>query len=91
MFWVALLVNGRAAFKLLLDWKGMLTTCRFVERAYESLASLPDEAGARARPARTRLRAPRARVAGARDRDDPARAARLALPARQAARRRRGA
>jgi cellulose synthase/poly-beta-1,6-N-acetylglucosamine synthase-like glycosyltransferase len=43
MFWVALLVNGRAAFKLLLDWKGMLTTCRFVERAYESLASLPDE------------------------------------------------
>ena len=44
MFWVALLVNGRAAFKLLLDWKGMLTTCRFVERAYESLASLPDEA-----------------------------------------------
>src|SRR5438445_4989330 len=44
MFWAALLVNGRAAFKLLLDWKGMLTTCRFVERAYESLAALPDEA-----------------------------------------------
>ena len=44
MFWVALLVNGRAAFKLLLDWKGMLTTCRFVERAYERLATLPDEA-----------------------------------------------
>ena len=34
LFWVALFVNGRAAFKLLLDWKGMLTTCRFVERAY---------------------------------------------------------
>ena len=44
MFWVALLVNGRAAFKLLLDWKGMLTTCRFVEHAYERLAALPDEA-----------------------------------------------
>ena len=44
MFWLALLVNGRAAFKLLLDWKGMLTTCRFVERAYETLAALPDEA-----------------------------------------------
>src|SRR5262249_32919563 len=44
MFWAALLVNGRAAFKLLLDWKGMLTTCRFVEQAYERLAALPDEA-----------------------------------------------
>ena len=44
MFWVALLVNGRAAFKLLLDWKGMLTTCRFVEEAYAKLATLPDEA-----------------------------------------------
>ncbi|MGH7306990.1 MAG: glycosyltransferase [Candidatus Rokuibacteriota bacterium] len=44
MFWVALFVNGRAAFKLLLDWKGMLTTCHFVERAYERLAALPDEA-----------------------------------------------
>ena len=44
MFWVTLLVNGRAAFKLLLDWKGMLTTCRFVEDAYERLAALPDEA-----------------------------------------------
>jgi cellulose synthase/poly-beta-1,6-N-acetylglucosamine synthase-like glycosyltransferase len=44
MFWLALLVNGRAAFKLLLDWKGMLTTCRFVEHAYETLAALPDEA-----------------------------------------------
>ena len=44
MFWVALLVNGRAAFKLLLDWKGMLTTCRFVEEAYEKLATLPETA-----------------------------------------------
>src|SRR4030095_1824081 len=44
MFWVSLFVNGRAAFKLLLDWKGMRTTCRFVERAYASLHTLPDEA-----------------------------------------------
>jgi cellulose synthase/poly-beta-1,6-N-acetylglucosamine synthase-like glycosyltransferase len=51
MFWVALLVNGRAAFKLLLDWKGMLTTCRFVEGAYERLASLPDEAALERNPA----------------------------------------
>jgi hypothetical protein len=43
MFWAALLVNGRAAFKLLLDWKGMLTTCRFVEHAYANLDTLPDE------------------------------------------------
>jgi len=43
-FWAALLVNGRAAFKLLLDWKGMLTTCRFVEHAYATLDTLPDEA-----------------------------------------------
>jgi cellulose synthase/poly-beta-1,6-N-acetylglucosamine synthase-like glycosyltransferase len=44
VFWLALLVNGRAAFKLLLDWKGMLTTCRFVEHAYGALDTLPDEA-----------------------------------------------
>ena len=36
--------NGRAAFKLLVDWKGMLTTCRFVEDAYAGLDALPDEA-----------------------------------------------
>src|SRR5258705_76613 len=47
--WAALFVvssffNGRAAFKLLLDWKGMLTTCRFVEDAYEQVETLPDEA-----------------------------------------------
>src|SRR5438046_549263 len=39
-----MLVNGRAAFKLLVDWKGMLTTCRFVEDAYAALDTLPDEA-----------------------------------------------
>src|SRR6058998_3869995 len=48
-FWATLFVissffNGRAAFKLLLDWKGMLTTCRFVEEAYERVEALPDEA-----------------------------------------------
>ena len=47
--WFALLLvttffNGRAAFKLLVDWKGMLTTCRFVEDAYAGLDALPDEA-----------------------------------------------
>ena len=42
-FVVALLVNGRAAFKLFVDWKGMLTTCRFVEAAYAGLDALPDE------------------------------------------------
>src|SRR4029453_8291034 len=44
VFWLALLVNGRAAFKLLLDWKGMLTTGPFVEHAYGALDTLPDEA-----------------------------------------------
>jgi len=51
MFWTALIVNGRAAFKLLLDWKGMLTTCRFVERAYATLDTLPDEAALEHDPA----------------------------------------
>jgi cellulose synthase/poly-beta-1,6-N-acetylglucosamine synthase-like glycosyltransferase len=43
-FVLSMLVNGRAAFKLLLDWKGMLTTCRFVEEAYAAVDALPDEA-----------------------------------------------
>jgi hypothetical protein len=43
-FFVSLLCNGRAAFKLLVDWKGMLATCRLVEAAYERLDALPDEA-----------------------------------------------
>jgi hypothetical protein len=42
-FILAMLVNGRAVFKLLVDWKGMLTTCRFVEDAYAGLDALPDE------------------------------------------------
>jgi hypothetical protein len=44
LFLVTLLLNGRAVLKLLLDWKGMLTTCRFVEHAYATLDALPDEA-----------------------------------------------
>jgi hypothetical protein len=44
LFAVCSFFNGRAAFKLLLDWKGMLTTCRFVENAYARLERLPDEA-----------------------------------------------
>src|SRR5207247_3455790 len=36
--------NGRAVFKLLLDWRGMLTTWRFVDAAYRRLDALPDEA-----------------------------------------------
>jgi len=43
LFVVTMLLNGRAAFKLLVDWKGMLTTCRFVEDAYAGLEALPDE------------------------------------------------
>jgi hypothetical protein len=47
-FWTAVFAissffNARAAFKLLVDWKGMLTTCRFVEDAYARLDALPDE------------------------------------------------
>jgi hypothetical protein len=44
LFFLSSFFNFRAAFKLLVDWKGMLTTCRFVEDAYERLESLPDEA-----------------------------------------------
>jgi hypothetical protein len=51
LFLVTLFFNGRAAFKLLLDWKGMLTTCRFVEDAYASLEALPDEAALEHAPA----------------------------------------
>ena len=43
LFFVTLLCNGRAAFKLLLDWKGMLTTCRLIEDTYARLAELPEE------------------------------------------------
>src|SRR5262245_46482228 len=44
LFLLSSLFNLRAAFKLLVDWKGMLPTCRFVENAYDRLEELPDEA-----------------------------------------------
>jgi len=44
LFLVTMFFNGRAAFKLLVDWKGMLTTVRFVEDAYATIDTLPDEA-----------------------------------------------
>ncbi|MBI3824921.1 MAG: glycosyltransferase [Candidatus Rokubacteria bacterium] len=47
--WTALFVvssafNLRAVFKLLVDWKGMLTTVRFVEEAYDRIDALPEAA-----------------------------------------------
>ena len=51
LFFLTLAVNFRAAFKLLLDWKGMLTTCRFVEDAYARVPALPDEAALERDPA----------------------------------------
>jgi hypothetical protein len=54
-FWAALFAicaffNGRAVFKLVLDWKGMRTTCRFVEDAYARVDALPDEPRLEAEP-----------------------------------------
>jgi cellulose synthase/poly-beta-1,6-N-acetylglucosamine synthase-like glycosyltransferase len=43
-FFLCFLFNARAAFKLLVDWKGMLTTLRFVEDGNQRLDALPDEA-----------------------------------------------
>src|SRR5215470_10831862 len=51
LFAISSFFNGRAAFKLLLDWKGMLNTCRFVEDAYAEVESLPDEAALARDPA----------------------------------------
>ncbi len=44
-FAIAFLLNGRAALKLLIDWKGMLTTVGFVRWAYANLERLPSETG----------------------------------------------
>jgi hypothetical protein len=44
LFAVTMAANFRAAFKLFVDWRGMLTTVRFVEDAYAALDALPDEA-----------------------------------------------
>src|SRR6266446_1697787 len=43
LFLVTMFFNARAAFKLLVDWKGMLTTVRFVEDAYAAVDALPEE------------------------------------------------
>jgi len=43
LFFIALFLNARAAFKLALDWKGMRTTLRFVREAYARLGDLPGE------------------------------------------------
>jgi hypothetical protein len=51
LFVVCSFFNGRAALKLLLDWKGMVSTCRWVEEAYAGLDSLPDEASLERAPA----------------------------------------
>jgi cellulose synthase/poly-beta-1,6-N-acetylglucosamine synthase-like glycosyltransferase len=51
LFVVTMFFNARAAFKLLVDWKGMLTTCRFVEDAYAGLDGLPTEAELEHQPA----------------------------------------
>ena len=50
LFVASMLLNARAAFKLLVDWKGMLTTCRFVDEAYARLDALPDETALERRP-----------------------------------------
>lgn len=51
LFAVASFFNARAVFKLLLDWRGMLTTCRFVGDAYARADALPDEAELEGAPA----------------------------------------
>src|SRR5215831_8034947 len=43
LFAVAFALNVRASFKLGLDWKGMLTTVRFVREAHARLGELPTE------------------------------------------------
>src|SRR6266850_6215595 len=43
LFVVALVLNVRASFKLGLDWRGMLTTLRFVRVAYARRSALPTE------------------------------------------------
>jgi cellulose synthase/poly-beta-1,6-N-acetylglucosamine synthase-like glycosyltransferase len=50
LFFLSSLFNLRASFKLLIDWKGMLTTCRFVEDAYARLGELPDESALETAP-----------------------------------------
>ena len=44
LFVIVFVFNLRAAVKLLIDWRGMLTTIGFVKEAYASLERLPTEA-----------------------------------------------
>jgi hypothetical protein len=43
LFFIALFLNARAAFKLAIDWKGMVTTLSFVRDAYARIDELPSE------------------------------------------------
>jgi hypothetical protein len=52
LFVAALVLNVRASFKLGLDWRGMLTTVRFVREAYARRSSRPS----RSRTSRARSR-----------------------------------
>jgi cellulose synthase/poly-beta-1,6-N-acetylglucosamine synthase-like glycosyltransferase len=51
LFVIALAINARAVFKLGLDWKGMLTTVRFVRESYARLSDLPTEEALERNPA----------------------------------------
>jgi cellulose synthase/poly-beta-1,6-N-acetylglucosamine synthase-like glycosyltransferase len=50
LFLATLLFNLRAAWKLAIDWAGMLTTVRFVRAGYARRGELPSEETLRARP-----------------------------------------
>ncbi len=43
LFFLTFFFNFRAAYKLLIDWRGMLTTTRFIREAYERVSELPSE------------------------------------------------
>jgi hypothetical protein len=51
LFGICTFINGRAVIKLLLDWKGMVRTCRWVQNAYARRYKLPDEATLERTPA----------------------------------------
>ncbi len=50
LFFVAFFTNLRAAWKLLIDWKGMATTVNFVREAYARVEELPSEDALERRP-----------------------------------------
>lgn len=43
LFFITLFFNLRAVWKLLIDWRGMAITLKFIRRAYGRLAELPTE------------------------------------------------